>query len=56
MIWRAWLTAADRRAAVIHGGWHQTIGPAGTEAELPVVVDAEGTVVTVKFDPAVLAD
>jgi len=36
--------------------WHQTIGPAGTEAELPVVVDAEGTVVTVKFDPAVLAD
>jgi Uma2 family endonuclease len=36
------------------GEWIQTIAPAGTVAELPVVVDKAGTIVTVKIDPAVL--
>jgi Uma2 family endonuclease len=36
------------------GEWHQTTAPAGAEAELPVIVDTEGTIVTVKLDPATL--
>lgn len=37
------------------GEWHQTIAPAGVLATLPVVVDSDGTVVTVELDPAILA-
>jgi len=37
------------------GEWRQTVAPAGSEADLPVVVDADGTIVTVKVDPAALA-
>lgn len=37
------------------GGWQEVIAPAGTETELPVVVDANGTIVPVKIDPAALA-
>src|SRR2546421_1883850 len=33
------------------GEWQQTIAPAGTETELPLVVDADGTIVMVKIDP-----
>jgi len=36
------------------GEWQQTIAPAGTVSALPVVVDEEGTIVTVEIDPAVL--
>lgn len=36
------------------GEWEQITAAAGTETELPVVVDAEGTIVTVKIDPATL--
>jgi Uma2 family endonuclease len=36
------------------GEWQQTIAAAGTVSDLPVVVDAEGTIVTVKIDPASL--
>jgi Uma2 family endonuclease len=36
------------------GEWQQIIAPAGTETELPVVVDSDGTIVTVPIDPAVL--
>jgi Uma2 family endonuclease len=36
------------------GEWQQTIAAAGMETEPPVVVDAEGTIVTVKIDPATL--
>ena len=37
------------------GEWRQTIAPAGTETELPVVVDTDGTIVNVTLDPAWLA-
>jgi len=37
------------------GDWRETIAAAGAESELPVVVDANGTVVTVTLDPATLA-
>ncbi len=36
------------------GEWRQTIAPAGSGTELPVVVDADGTIVTVTVDPASL--
>jgi Uma2 family endonuclease len=36
------------------GEWQQTIVAAGSEADLPVVVDADGTVVTITIDPATL--
>jgi Uma2 family endonuclease len=36
------------------GQWRQTIAPAGAVAELPVVVNAAGTTVPVKIDPATL--
>lgn len=36
------------------GRWHQIIAPAGVTTELPVVVDAEGTVLPVKIDPVLL--
>ena len=38
------------------GRWQQRIAAAGTESGLPVVIDADGTVVSVKLDPAALAD
>jgi hypothetical protein len=37
------------------GEWQEIVAPPGTEAALPVVVDAEGTIVTVTIDPATLA-
>ncbi|OLB65094.1 MAG: hypothetical protein AUI10_08365 [Actinobacteria bacterium 13_2_20CM_2_72_6] len=36
------------------GEWQQTIAAAGAETELPIVVDADGTIVTVTIDPATL--
>jgi Uma2 family endonuclease len=36
------------------GEWQQTVAAAGTETELPVVVDADGTIVPVRIDPAAL--
>jgi Uma2 family endonuclease len=35
-----------------NGDWQQTIAAAGAEAELPVVIDADGTVIPVRIDPA----
>lgn len=37
------------------GGWQQTIAPAGVVSALPLVVDADGTAVTIELDPARLA-
>jgi lipoprotein-anchoring transpeptidase ErfK/SrfK len=36
------------------GEWQETIAAAGTESELPVVVDEKGTIIIVKIDPATL--
>jgi hypothetical protein len=36
------------------GEWRQIVAPAGTETELPVVIDTDGTIATVPVDPAIL--